>query len=513
MGKKSSFVMRVFLLFMMMTLLGSNVFFLADTQAQENGQTLDSGIDLQKMPQTITKPARPLDPVTRVRIPTTLIQQKLLPHLRPVAVPDPPEPEGPDIKTALDLADIIEDPALLDDISNACGWESRLIFQDLAAGHVFYYLPREILLLHNEAGYGLNVQYNHLADPGEPSVMVTAQMMAPHREGDVRLLRAVLKEAFGLGPSSPLEIRSLNGLGATVDFEAVTAGLSLSPDRIHVYPPASLRQPFRLTLTLTQDEVEEILAQISREGLSGRLWVQVGPEPVPIPILIRYGSFSGSWVKGFDEWVRGKPSGTLENLTSFPLTIEGINAYRINENRLERIARKIKGIAPLLPKTERKFRLPAVGNVLGDDVLVAWLGGALDTTYEAGLKAIDQEVRRGVALAPASPVNLEAIPGIFSQFGIYKLVIRLRSPYFTAGGSGVTERETALTETENRSSGLVLYIPEDRGPDPLLFQYRLMLVKESGETIQGNAWQDVRSLNLFFGSSHIESILAASGEG
>jgi hypothetical protein len=282
--------------------------------------------------------------------------------------------------------------------------------------------------LHDESGYNLNVQYNHRAEPGQPSVMVTAEVAPPHREGDVMLLRAILREALGLKPSDPLDLRSIKGLGATVDLQAVTAGLSLPPERIHVEPPAHLRQPFRLTLSLSQDEAEEILAQVSREGLGGTLRVQVGSETVPVPIRIQYSRFSGEWVKGFDPWVKGKPTGRLTNLTSFPLQVEAINAYRMKGNKLERVSKELKKIQPMPPKGQRPFGLPEAGSVLGEGVLVAWLGASLDTSCEDCLKAIDGDVRKGVALAPAGIVKLEAIPGVFSEFGIYKIVVRVRSP-------------------------------------------------------------------------------------
>jgi hypothetical protein len=463
-----------------------------------------------RLPQATLK-APLLKPVTPVKIKPALIQK--LPQLRPVVTPDPPKPKGPNPRAALDLSDIIEDPELLYDLSNACGWESHLIFQDEAAGHVFYYLPREILLLHGENGYNLNVQYNHRAEPGQPSVMVTAELAPPHREGDALLLKAILREALGLKPKDLLDLRSINGLGASVDLQAVTAGLSLPPDRIHMEPPAHLRQPFRLTLSLTQDEVEEVLAQISREGLSGTLKVRVGSESVPVPIRIQYSRFSGDWVKGFDPWVKGKPTGRLTNLTAFPLQVEAIHAYRMKGDKLERLSKELKKIQPLPPKAQRPFGLPEVGSVLGDGVLVAWLGASLDTACETCLKAVDKDVRKGVALAPADIVKLEAIPAVFSEFGIYKMVVRIRSPYFVAGGSSVREQEVSLTESENRSSEIMVYVPGDRGPDPLLYQYRLQVVKESGETVEENAWHDARKLSLFFGSSQVEALMAASEEG
>jgi hypothetical protein len=458
---------------------------------------------------TLKAPA--LKPLTPVKINRAAI--KKLPHLRPIVTPKPAEPKGPDPKAALDLSDIIEDPDLLDDLSLACGWDSHLIFQDEAAGHVFYYLPREILLLHDENGYKLSVQYNYRAEQGQPSVMVTADLASPHRKGDVILLKAILREALALKTSDPLELRSLKGLGATVDLQSFAAGFSLPPERIHMDPPAHLKQPFRLSLSLTQDEVEEVLAQISREGLNGTLKVQVGSEAVPVPIRIQYSRFSGEWVKGFKNWLEGQSISKLTNVTAFPLQMEAIQAYRMKGDHLERISKELKKIRPLPPKEDMPLRLPPVDRVLGKRILVAWLGASLDTTCEPCLRSIDQAVRRGVALAPASPVKLEAIPAVFAEFGIYKIVIRVRSPYFVAGGSDVREQEVALTETENLNTDLTLYVPSDRGPDPLLYRYRVQVVTESGDTLEEQAWHDAHKLSQFFGSSQLETLMAESEEG
>jgi hypothetical protein len=467
-------------------------------------------------PTTLRRPsatlkATALKPLTPVKINPVAI--KKLPHLRPVVTPKPAKPKGPDPRAALDLSDIIEDPELLDDLGNACGWDSHLIFQDEAAGHVFYYLPREILLLHDQNGYKLSVQYNYRAEQGQPSVMVTADLASPHQKGDVILLKAILREALGLKSSDPLELRSVKGLGATVDLQAFTAGLSLPPERIHLDPPAHLKQPFRLSLSLTQDEVEEVLAQISREGLSGTLKVQVGSEAVPVPIRIQYSRFSGDWVKGFDDWVEGKPMSKLSNLTYFPLQVEAIYAYRMKAGRLERISKGLKKTKPLPPKDDKPLRLPQVNRVLGENILVAWLGASLDTTCEPCLRSIDQDVRKGVALAPASPLKLEAIPSVFSEFGIYKIVVRVRSPYFVAGGSDVRDQEVALTESENLNTDLTIYVPSDRGPDPLLYRYRVQVVTESGDTVEEQEWHDAHKLSQFFGSSQLEALMAEPQEG
>ncbi|MFP3869531.1 MAG: hypothetical protein ACLFVT_01445 [Syntrophobacteria bacterium] len=445
-------------------------------------------------------------PPTTIKIKRELLLRKV-PKLRPIKTPDPAEPQGPDPHVALDLVDVISDSDLLRDLSQACGWDSHLIFQDKAAGHVFYYLPREFLLLRDQNGYRLSVQYNTRAEPGEPSVLLTAELASPHHHGDVGLLKAILREALELKPADNLQLRSLGGLGATMDMEALSTGLSLSEDRVHITPPAHLKEPFRLTLVLTQDEVEEVLAQIAREGVAGSLRVKVGEEFVPIPIRIQYTRFAGEYVQAFSQWVQGRSLDKLVNTTDFPLKVESINAYRMKGDRLVRISKELKKTSPIPPGGRRPFKLPAASRVLGEDLLFAWLGTTLETDCSVCVEAVDRKVRKGVALAPGSRLTLEGIPPVFSEFGLYKIIVRIRSPYFVSGGTEVLEHEVTLTQENNVNTDLSIFVPSDRGPDPLLYRYRLQAVTQAGETIEQDNWHDARGLSQFFGATHLEDLL------
>ena len=444
-----------------------------------------------------------LKPVTTARIKKTNLLN--LQRLKPVIVPKPAKPEGPDPQAAIDLNDVIDDPALLSDLSEVCGWDGHLIFQDKAAGHVFYYLPREFLVRYTEDGYQLSVQYNHRAEPGTPSIMLTAELASPHREGDVSLLKAILKEALQLKPTDKIDLKSIKGLGAQVDMDAVSAGLSLASERINITAPAHLKQPFRLTLLLTQDEVEEVLAQIGREGLSGYLKAKVGEEFVPIPIRIKYTNFAGDRVDGFEQWAKKQSSGNLVNLTMFPLSIESINGYRLKNGKLERISKRLKTKTAIRPQKSKSLKLPPVDRVLGQNLIVSWLDASIDASCTDCIKAIDQAVRKGVALAAGTEIKFEAIPAIFPEFEIYKLMILVRSPYFTVGGKKVLDRGIELTEEENQAN-ISLYLPDGLGKDPLLFKYKFQVITQSGESFTGDEWQNSRQTNNFFGVSQIEGL-------
>jgi hypothetical protein len=442
-------------------LVWSNVFYLADLHAADTPQFR----------------ARAYQPRVAVPITNTQIKLKRLTAtgFKPVLLDKDVKEKGPDPALVLDLSDSIENVELLEDLGVASGWDPHLIFQDKAASNVFYYLPREILLRRDEQGYRLSVQYNTMAEPGQPSVMLTAELDASQRKGDTKLLKAILREALGLKPSAVLKVKALQGVGATADMQALTAGLSLTADRVHLAAPASLKQSFRLTLALTQDEVEEVLAQIAREGLAGSLNVKVGDANVPIPIRIQYSHFAGDRVDGFDQWIANKPSGILKNTTDFPLKLTSLNAYRMSRGHLVRVSKQLKQSQAISPGRSRSFKLPAAGKVLGEGLLVAWPGTSLDTGCASCLQLVDQRVRQGVALAQGSRIKLEAIPGVFSEFGLYKLLVHVRSPYFVAGGITVKEREVELTEETNLKDRLVFYIPGDVKSDAMLYLFSVQV--------------------------------------
>ncbi|MBU1344680.1 MAG: hypothetical protein KKE44_11840 [Proteobacteria bacterium] len=432
--------------------------------------------------------------------------------LRPIVTTTPAKPAGPDPKAAIDLADMIDDTDLLEDLAMTCGWDPHLIFQDKAAGNVFYYLPRGFLLVHDpENGYGLNVQYNHLTDPEKPSVMITAELLAPHHTGDILVLKSILKQAFDLKASDKLTLNAISGIGATADMQGMTAGLALAPERISITLPSHLKKSFRLTLALNQDETEEVLAQIAGQGLSGNLNVKVGDASVPVPIHIQYLNFSGNRVDGFTQWVENRPLGVIRNLTNFPVKLSSINCYKVNNGKLERISKNLKA-STLLPGGKKAFKLPTANTVFGNNILLAWLGTSLDSDCPDCMKTVDRDVRKGVATAPSSRIKFEVIPDVFSDLDVYKIIVQVQSPYFTAGKGKVITREVELTQENNMDQDLVIYTPEGKGAEPLLYRYRIKLINGDGTFVLEESWHDSRTTSQFFGASHLEPIMGTVKE-
>ncbi len=424
------------------------------------------------------------------------------------------QPKGPDAEKYLALRNKLEaeDNLLISDIETIASWDSDLIFQDKAAGHVFYYVPKQFLLVQNNEGYGLGVQYNKMDDPSKPSITFTAELSAADSTGDISLLKIILKQALGLKSNDPLEIKSISGIGMSIDVSSITTGLSIPEDRVQVIPPTHLHDNLRITFSLTQDEAESFLTQISHEGLSGSIKVPVDKTEVNIGFKIKYTEFAGEYTKGFKDWWLKKE--TIENLTNktlFPISFNSINAYVFSNGKLKRINKKLGKKVTIKPGDSKSFKLPAAAKVIGNNIVMAWLDIEMETDCSSCMKNAKAQVGRGVSESPVSPITLEAIPGVFEDFEIYKLIIKLKSPYF----NGDTEqsikqrmsvKEVMLTEEEN-STQLQLYFPQSKKNNPRLFKYQIKVIKANGETIKSAKWNDSSETSLLFGSLQLESLL------
>ncbi len=135
------------------------------------------------------------------------------------------------------------------------------------------------------------------------------------------------------------------------------------------------------------------------------------------------------------------------------------------------------------------------------------MGLSLDTNCTDCIRQIDLSVRKGIGVAPGSKVHLEAIPSIFEEFGIYKLIVHIQSPYFSAGGKIVQEQEVILTADANINTDKMIICPVDRGENPLLYKYRLEAVMDTGESSISPVWEESRKLTQFFGTSQLEKLI------
>ena len=198
----------------------------------------------------------------------------------------------------------------------------------------------------------------------------------------------------------------------------------------------------------------------------------------------------------------------VTNESAFPVTIDSINAYYRQNSELKRVSKALKAGSPLKPGKSRKFELPAATKLFGVKPMIVWFGTQVDAACASCIAEVDTSVREGIAVSPLETLRFEAIPAVFDEFDVYKLLLKIKTPYLSAGGEKISQKEVALTADANVDDTVRIYMPQNaKRPDPLLYKYQIGVVKNDGSEVTGAQWYDGRSLNLFIGSSQVSQVL------
>jgi len=430
-----------------------------------------------------------------------LFKPLVLKNIRPIVPQKDVKPSGPDPTHILDLADIIEEESLLKDLANISGFDPHFIIQDKTATNVFYYVPRAFLLLCDEKGYHLGVQYNYQASPGEPSITLNLDLIAPFQPGDTKLLKYFLREGLKPPPGTEIKIKALPALGADVDLESLASGVSLPKERLFVIVGAHFKKPIRLGMLLSPEEVEEVLTQLAGEGLAGELIIKIDDRELPIPLEIGFLNFAGPKLTGLENWLAHQKNVYITNVTYFPINLHNLCAYRLNGSRLEKYCRKIKG--RLQPHQKVVLKIPTPEKVLGQHLLQVWFDMSIDTTCKTCLAKIQQEVRRGVSLAPTTKLVWEVIPNVFESLNLYKVVVEIRTKALSSNGEETVK--TLEFSRENNRQEVLLYLHESI----LSYEYRIFLVTEDGAQFRQKDWQKSDLTTQITGKKQLEEVLSS----
>ncbi len=411
------------------------------------------------------------------------------------------KPGGPDPASAFDLVDMVEDENIISALDQVSGWNPHLLFQDLTIPTLFYYIPRELRLVYDASGYHFRVQYNSLQAQENGSVLVSMDLKAPYHSGDVKVLEKILRQCWD--PAS--EVKALPAFGAEADLENLTAGFGFSGDQIHLTTPSTLRQACSMVISMTPDQAEALIAQMSGPGVSGTLNVPVGERPVSIPVILAFDRFSGEILGGLRQWQQGQKVNRIVNLAMFPVRLTAVNAFVMQGGRLIFQSKALKKSVKIAPKGAKPFRLPSAKRIFGNGMLMAWIDTEIISQCKSCRKEIEKRVRSGIGTTPMETVTFEAIPDIFDRYSIYKLIVEVRSRYFSANGEEPETREIEITGENDAPSEVRLYIPEGAGHAP--FSYRLRVISADGREHTQETWQPGTNTHIYIGSFQLAPML------
>ncbi len=421
------------------------------------------------------------------------------------------QPGGPDPSSSFDLIDLVEDDLLVTSLERVAGWNPHLIYQDSNDTALFYYIPRELRLAHDENGYQFKVQYNS-TEGNDASVLVTLRLAAPYHPGDVKLLKKLINIYFrkylGTSPGLSMKVRALPALGAEADLEAFTTSFGITTEQVYLDCASTLRQPCTLMLRMTPDQAEAFIAQLFDGELSSSLKLPLGEEAISIPLLLDFSRFSGEYFKELQQWRQGQKVDHLTNITDFPLTVESVSAFVEESDHIRLESKRLKKQVSFPPGGSRPFRLPTPKKIFSRRLIMAWIDAELEGSCEQCLKHIKEATMKGIGMSPLESATIEAMPDVFERFDLYKLLIEVRSPYFSTGGKRLKTRLFTLSgEEEGNIVKFGLFIPPNLPPERKLFEYRLRVVTREGEIADQKGWTPVDANALYLTQKHIAPLM------
>ncbi len=197
------------------------------------------------------------------------------------------------------------------------------VYQDNEKPNTFYFLPRQINLIRDQAtgGYRISAVWTK-----EEKIRTTLSLQANIDPQDVRVMEEALKKAKGAAAtlrSMPYDQAEIIDLKGWEDWEI---------EDIRLPTFGSLEAELPISISMTPDTLAQLKPLLEKEGLAAGLHLKTGDVEREIPIKIGLKYFTGRLYSGIEElgysfdeassiltlhWVR--------NLTDFPLKVSTVS--------------------------------------------------------------------------------------------------------------------------------------------------------------------------------------------
>lgn len=398
-------------------------------------------------------------------------------------------------------------PEIQRDLGRSAGWDYNL-FLDGRDRNKYYYLPREYrIALGEDPGQGLALSFNYLyeEDTGE-DVLMTAELSPPTVTGDLKFLKAVVTETLETGGHS-LELVPFPIDSAEVQISDVLADYGVNQESVRVdSTPNDVRDPIRLSLRMSEEAQQNLLSQLrTRFGVAGEVLLTAGEVVARVPMTLSLAEFSGQAVS---DWSSAKAAAAIENRSPFPVEVRGLVGYVKSGNRVQRVPDTFD--RPITLDPESRYEMPALEWVFKDQNLIhAWLEYDMDQECESCLDAIEAHATTQAGLTRREDLVLEALPGVFADLGVQKLVVEIESAFFSTDAT--PQVKTFSLYADQARTTVRLLLERTAGTDSEKARYRFKPI--TGErSCEFSEWTATSSLDITLTPFDVRAVPGCVGE-
>jgi cellulose biosynthesis protein BcsQ len=399
---------------------------------------------------------------------------------------------------------------------------SLTVYRDIEKNSfIFYYLPTRYFIKWNpDDGYYLVISYAKEAAESNKNVLLQARMTPGIESRDYQLLKELIaiylrkngenSSKVILQPLPADYVPQFNILSVGAEDVALTG---INPDSRE------------LGVSITTDEAtkELLVDQLGNVlGLTGNILLV--PEKVtddqpdlsskPVDAMMRFCD-NDAYARKAWQGDLGQSHSVFVNEHPLPVTLKYL-CYLYNDGTDLEVRGYNLGSNTLVPGQKARINNSILSRELvSKKTLAVWYEYSFDCDSDF-LDRVVQDLTGGVGSVPTKQLGVTMIQAeqTFDQYGIYLVVVSMRSRYFDPKGEEVITNTYELTadNADIQCSPLHLWDERARNGDISLYEYKLSLVMTTGDVYEDPQWRDPAGTSvagkLFIGASLIEEMLA-----
>ncbi|HSX85960.1 MAG TPA: hypothetical protein VLE50_11170, partial [Cellvibrio sp.] len=268
--------------------------------------------------------------------------------------------------------------------------------------------------------------------------------------------------------------------------------------------PQTVGDEIRVQATMTESEKEDVVATIRSGGLSGDLVFATNDNSfeLVVPYVVSFTDYAGEWVSDITAI---KTTESLVNNSPYPLALTGIVAYTRQNKNIERHFIPLAEPALLAPNGKAKADKSYPDLLAGKGEVIATWAAFEKAACDTCLNNIEHAILVSPGMTSKTQLNIEAIPNIFTEFNLFKVVVEVKSSGFSTGADRMESKTFTLRGEETQIS-TAFYINRDAQKSDML-EYRIKPYHADGNPMTQSDWVKGDSTDITLTKRDIEPLL------
>ena len=363
------------------------------------------------------------------------------------------------------------------------------LFRDHTSLNTYYFYPAGYLLNYDKTdGFDINFLHRTRTDDSSDELIMLTFSLEPRRlGGSISLMQELARYAIKPANDKPVDLQRLPISSVKVNMAGLSSLIPEKNVKI-INQPQRVGDRIRVQALMTQSQKEDVVASIRSGGLAGDIVFKTNNNSfeLVIPYFVSFTEFAGDWMSDITQMATTE---SIKNQSPYPLIMSGVVVYARAAGGDQMKRHFVPLNKPAVIDAGGMARADKTYSQLVSsfgEVVAAWPSFERVSCDEC-LNAVERDILVSPAQASRTDLPIEAIPNIFSNFSLFKVLVEVRSKHFSPSNEFAEVKNFTL-RPDAASTTATLYINREENSDNG-FEYRIKPYHEEGLDLGVTDWK------------------------